>query len=126
MKITCILLTCFLSSQIPICLSLKMSSMVGGISSDLHPADAFIQELIEKVRSAAENKAGVKFDKYEAVSYKTQLVAGTNYFVKVDVGDGKYVHLRVFQPLPQGNVTPQPELAAIQLFKTKDDPIEYF
>ena len=36
-----------------------------------------------QVRSKAEEEAGQKFDKYEAISFKSQVVAGTNYFVKV-------------------------------------------
>ncbi len=47
----------------------------------------------------------------------------TVYF-QVDVGGGKYVHLRVYQPLPH---TGKPaELAGIEEDKTADDEIKYF
>ena len=36
------------------------------------------------------------------LSYKTQVVAGTNYFMKVSVKD-KVFHARVFRPLPHTN-----------------------
>lgn len=38
-----------------------------------------------KVKSAVEDKVGKKLDTYTPVSYKTQVVAGTNYFVKVRI-----------------------------------------
>ena len=39
--------------------------------------------LLHKVKAAVEEKVGKKLETYSPVSYKTQVVAGTNYFVKV-------------------------------------------
>lgn len=36
-----------------------------------------------QVRSDAEKMAGYKFEKFEAKQFKSQVVAGTNYFIKV-------------------------------------------
>lgn len=36
-----------------------------------------------QVRSDFESKAGKQFDEFTATQYKSQVVAGTNYFVKV-------------------------------------------
>ena len=44
-----------------------------------------------------------------------------NYFVKVDVGDGEYVHLKIFQPLPYTNLPP--ELTDLESGKTASDPL---
>jgi len=36
-----------------------------------------------QVRANVEETAGRKFTEYKAISYATQVVAGTNYFIKV-------------------------------------------
>ncbi len=45
-------------------------------------------------------KAGQEFEQFEAVLYTQQVVAGMNFNVKYKVGEDRYVHARVFQPLP--------------------------
>uniref|UniRef100_A0A8C4QBR3 Cystatin domain-containing protein n=1 Tax=Eptatretus burgeri TaxID=7764 RepID=A0A8C4QBR3_EPTBU len=65
-----------------------------------------------------------KFDKFVAVNFKTQVVAGTNFFIKVDVGNDWCVHLCVFKPLPctGGKLS----LSGVQKGKRLDDEIVYF
>ncbi|KAF9154645.1 hypothetical protein BG015_000330 [Linnemannia schmuckeri] len=72
---------------------------------------------------------------FEPVSYACQIVAGTNYYVKLRVtqhgwsgkhcdggGDGKeYCHIRIFYQ-PWTNTT---ALTGISIRKTKNDPFEY-
>ena len=100
--------------------------MVGGLG-ELQKATAETQMLINSVRQAAEDQAGQKFEEFKAISFKSQVVAGINFFVKVEVdvgGGGKFVHLRVYQPLP--HTGEPPKLDGIQLNKTADDEITYF
>ncbi|KAK3738652.1 hypothetical protein QZH41_014241, partial [Actinostola sp. cb2023] len=75
------------------------------------------------VKDDVQAKAGKPFSKFDATHYATQVVAGTNYFIKVDVGDS-FVHIRVYLTLPHAGSTL--ELSAVQVGKTKDDPIVYF
>lgn len=97
--------------------------MMCGGTSDAKPADAEIQAIINEVKGAVEDKVGKKLDTYTPVSYKTQVVAGTNYFVKVNAGD-EHLHLRIFAPLPHtGNPK---ELADLQRGKTAEDDLSYF
>ena len=93
-----------------------------------------------------EKSEGRDYSNLKAVSYKTQVVAGTNYFVKVEfnsllysfisvsifkyinfkakANDGKHVHLRIFKPLPcNGDV---PELTSLQHDKSADDELNFF
>eukprot|EP00913_Durusdinium_trenchii_P020505 g19263.t1 len=64
------------------------------------------------------------FSEFTAISYTSQVVAGTNYFVKVKVGDGKFCHLRVHQPLP--HTGQPPAVHSLQMDKAEGDAIEYF
>ncbi|NWY02751.1 CYTX protein, partial [Nothoprocta ornata] len=59
-----------------------------------------------------------------AIVYRTQVVAGINYFIKVQVSDSMYVHMRVFQSLPSENQGPS--LVSYETGKTRDDPLTYF
>ncbi|XP_070568101.1 cystatin-B-like [Ptychodera flava] len=95
-------------------------AMVGGMKAP-EPATAEVQELLDGIRKEVEEKAGSSFAAYEAKLYATQLVNGVNYFVKVHVGDEKFVHIR-FHKAFSGTVT----LSNIQHSKVEADPLSYF
>ncbi|XP_006975768.1 cystatin-A [Peromyscus maniculatus bairdii] len=98
--------------------------MIPGGLTEARPATPEIQEIADQVRAQLEEKTNEKYEKFEAVEYKTQVVAGVNYFIKVDVGDGRYTHLKVFQGLSGQNEGL--ELSGYQTNKTKDDELTYF
>ncbi|XP_008122005.1 leukocyte cysteine proteinase inhibitor 1 [Anolis carolinensis] len=99
--------------------------MAGGLSTP-KPATPEVQAIAEQVKAQLEAKVNQSCPIYEAVSYCLQVVAGTNYFIKVHVGPGEkdFAHLRVFEALPVYGG--QVELAGFQLGKTRDEPIAYF
>ncbi|XP_074665742.1 cystatin-B-like [Strix aluco] len=77
-----------------------------------------------QVKPHLEAKEGKTFDVFTAVEFKTQVVAGTNYFIKVHVGNDEFMHLRVFRSLPHEN---QPlSLHSYQSSKTKHDELAFF
>ncbi|NXU83964.1 CYTX protein, partial [Xiphorhynchus elegans] len=77
-----------------------------------------------QVKPQFESKTMRNCAMFTAIAYKTQVVAGINYFIKVQVSSTEYVHLRVFLSLPHENQGPS--LVSFQTGKTRDDPLTYF
>ncbi|NWX48975.1 CYTB protein, partial [Steatornis caripensis] len=77
-----------------------------------------------QVKSQFESRQNRTYGIFKAIVYKAQVVAGVNYFIKVQVSDAEYVHLKVFQSLPYENQSPS--LVCFQTGKTRDDPLTYF
>ncbi|XP_051739027.1 cystatin-B-like [Ctenopharyngodon idella] len=100
-----------------------MPLLCGG-TTEAKDANEEVQKICDEMKSHAENKAGRTFDVFTAKSFKTQLVAGTNYFIKVHVGEDDYIHLRVYKTLPHAGE--KLELHGIQTSKAHHDAIEYF
>nr|XP_006124242.1 cystatin-A [Pelodiscus sinensis] len=99
--------------------------MTGGLSES-KPATPEIQKIADQVKSQLEQKENKRYAIFEAIEYKSQVVAGTNYFIKVSVSDSteECVHLRVFKSLPHEKK--EPSLTAYQTGKTKCDELTYF
>ncbi|NXS98520.1 CYTX protein, partial [Jacana jacana] len=77
-----------------------------------------------QVKPQFESRENKTCGTFEAIKYRTQVVAGTNYFIKVRISDDQYVHIRVFEALPHENQ--HPRLVSYQTGKTRDDPLTYF
>ncbi|XP_031220542.1 cystatin-A-like [Mastomys coucha] len=95
--------------------------MIPGGLSEARPATPEVQEIADKVRAQLEEQTNEKYEKYEADQYKTQVVAGVNYFIKINLGDGSFIHIKVYKDL-SGNL----KLTGYQTKKTKDDELTYF
>ncbi|XP_012635692.1 cystatin-A-like [Microcebus murinus] len=97
--------------------------IVGGLS-DAKPATAEIQEIADKVKPQLEEKTNETYEEFEAIEYKSQVVAGTNFYIKVHVGGDHYVHLKVFEGLFRENE--DVELSGYQTNKCKEDELTGF
>ncbi|XP_062235678.1 cystatin-B-like [Platichthys flesus] len=97
---------------------------VGGGLSEVLEADGKIQLICDMVRTEVEARLRKKYDMFKAETYKTQVVAGTKYFIKVHVGGDDHLHLAVSQKLPcdGGNCL----LTNIREGKSHHDRIEHF
>ena len=80
-----------------------------------------VQTLAKGMKDQVEKQLGQTFDKFDAVVFSTQVVAGTNYLIKVQVGEEKFVHIKVHVPLAFKNAPN--ELLECEGGKTFLDPL---
>lgn len=101
-----------------------------GSLSQIQPADDIVKGYVNMLKPRISKYLNNYLQVYsnllalEAVSYRSQLVAGKNYFVKVKAEGFGHLHVRVFIPL--SFYGKDPELAGIHWGPfTASDPIEY-
>ncbi|KAM8976637.1 cystatin-B-like [Pelodytes ibericus] len=97
--------------------------MPGGLGK-VHPATPEVQAICDKIKVEAEKKSGKNFEIFKATEYKTQIVAGTNYFIKVRMGEDRYCFIRVHKALPHENE--KLTFANFQCNKKQADVVSYF
>ncbi|XP_036907439.1 cystatin-A [Sturnira hondurensis] len=97
--------------------------MPGGLT-EAKPATPEIQKIADEVKPQLEEKTNETYEEFEAIEYKTQVVAGINYYIKVRVGHNSYIHMKIFKPLPQRQQSLT--LTDYQTDKSKDDELTGF
>ncbi|XP_072182668.1 cystatin-A [Excalfactoria chinensis] len=97
--------------------------MTGGFS-DPKPATPEVQHLADQVKAQLESRENKTYSTFKAIIYRLQVVAGTNYLIKIQNGNNDYIHLKIFQALPHENQVPI--LTGYQTGKTRDDPLNSF
>jgi len=100
--------------------------MAGGLSGT-RAADGNIQAIADAVKESVQGQINRTFDVFQATHYTSQVVAGTNYFLKVKISDGasaEFIHLRVFQALP--HTGQGPAVHSVQENKTEACLLSYF
>ena len=75
--------------------------LMGGLSRE-QAADDKIQRLLEAIKDQVITQLGFEPPEMTATHYRSQLCAGYNYFVRVRVGDGKHIHIRMYDRLFKG------------------------
>ncbi|XP_038657876.1 cystatin-B-like [Scyliorhinus canicula] len=97
--------------------------MCGGTSAEKSVTEE-LQQLANSVKPKIEEEAEKTFDVFVVKSYKTQLVSGTNYFMKIHVGGDDYVHAKVFEDLPcRGS---KKKVTGVKVNKLDHDELTYF
>ena len=94
--------------------------MCGGFTNS-RPADDNVKAIALEMKPKVEEALGTTYTQFEAVSFTTQVVAGTNYKTKVKVGDENYVHIKVFVPLPCNST--EKKLMSQEAGKTLNDAL---
>ncbi|XP_048770006.1 cystatin-A2-like [Ostrea edulis] len=95
----------------------------GGLSTRVFSIDQTATDVVNSVKNEIRGRltAGDVTDIFEPISYKTQLVAGTNYFVKIKTAADRYIHARIYRDF-SGNTS----LSDVQTGKSLADEISYF
>ena len=78
-----------------------------GAFTDARDPDEDTLRVVAAVKPLVQEKTNKKYSLFEPVKTKTQVVAGTNYFVKVKVGDNDYLFLKIYEPLPHTQQPPE-------------------
>ena len=74
-----------------------MLAMLCGGTGQVKDATDEVQLLVDGVKDAVGQELGAEVRELKATHFKTQVVAGTNFFVRVEDGEGKTLHLRIYR-----------------------------
>ena len=77
-----------------------MHGMACGGFGNANTVNEDVNFIAKEVKSQVEARTGTTYSTYEPITYKSQAVAGTNYFIKVRVDYDQYIHIKVLKPLP--------------------------
>ncbi|GAB1601913.1 cystatin-B-like [Argonauta hians] len=97
-----------------------MSRMCGGLSEKKDSCEE-IEKLCNEIKCLVVEKLNREIVIYEPLYYKQQIVAGMNYFIKIQIGDDEYIVIRLYKPL----FDPM-QLISVKTDVGLDDEIEYF
>ena len=59
--------------------------------------------MVNDLRPQVQEIAGKEFPHFYPVGIRSKVVAGTNFFVKIQVSETEYIHAQVSRPLPHFN-----------------------
>lgn len=74
--------------------------LCGGVTAGIKVATPEVTALATKHKADAEAQLNATFSQWDVVGFTTQVVAGTNYWLKVQVAADAYIHMKIYQPLP--------------------------
>jgi len=80
--------------------------VVGGFGEE-REVTAEVRALVLALKTDIESVVGEALADFEPIVFASQVVAGTNYAIKVRVGQGRIVEARVFKPLPHTKEGPR-------------------
>uniref|UniRef100_A0A8C9X816 Cystatin-B n=1 Tax=Sander lucioperca TaxID=283035 RepID=A0A8C9X816_SANLU len=83
-----------------------------------------VKDLCHQVKPQVQDITGKSYVDFTVFLYRSEVVAGTNYLIKVHVGGDDYIHLIIFRGLPcyGGKVS----LTKVKDHQTKDSPLQPF
>lgn len=97
--------------------------MLGGLS-EKKPSDSEIESILKNLKSNIEERVNKELLILEGDSYKTQVVAGINYFIKAKIGKDEFIFVKVFRDLPCNNE--MDKLISVKVSIKTEDEITFF
>ncbi|XP_047424810.1 cystatin-A5-like [Mugil cephalus] len=98
-----------------------MTDFICGGFTEPRPATEEIQRICDEVKGQVEEQTKKKYGIFRALHYRSQVVAGTNYLIKVNSGPSSHLHVIVFEALPcHGG---QKSVSGLEEGHTKEDPL---
>ena len=97
--------------------------MLGGLSIKKE-RDSTVDNILSFLKSDIELKISKELAVLEADSYKTQVVAGINFFIKAKISNKEFIFVKVFRDLPHNNQNDK--LISVKVGVLKDAEIVYF
>ena len=73
--------------------------MCGGYSEDRAPDD-HVKKLVKDFESQIKSQLKGNADTLEVVSFKSQVVAGMNYDIRIKVDGSKFINVVIYETLP--------------------------
>lgn len=77
--------------------------------------------MIVAMRPDVQAHLGAEFEHFNPLKIKKQVVAGINYWVKIQTGETTFVHAKIYKPLP--HTQQPPELKEAHADKTLEDEL---
>jgi len=68
-----------------------------GAPGETKQIDEETNKFVLSLRSEIESQVGYTFEEFKPISYKTQVVSGLNYFVKIKTGKESYIHVTIWK-----------------------------
>ncbi|KAM4719085.1 cystatin-A-like [Anableps anableps] len=93
--------------------------------SETRTVNGDVPMLCSWMRNISEGKSQKTFQEFNPVEYRSQVVAGINYLVRVQVGENDYIHLQIFQSPLLGN-TITTTFEGVEGDHKREDPLEPF
>lgn len=74
--------------------------MMCGAPTEMEDPDEEIIQIVNEIKPQIEQQTNKTYEKFEAVKFTSQVVAGTIYRIKVKIAENKYLHISVLKELP--------------------------
>ncbi len=92
--------------------------MLGGYSEARELSEEEVS-MIMSMKDQLEAQINRSLNVFKPIEIKSQVVAGMNYRVKIEIDNNEFIHVKIFRPLPHTNE--QPSIVSAEVGKAEED-----